>query len=550
MNIKNGCLIIIFMVMNWAVVPQAADFDSLSEERALIASLRLNIPVLESVLKNDLTTAIESNAAIMVASEFPDAVRWYTPSADFDSSIILSTTVQGLGVWDKKAEKRIFHESIASAVQSIDWRSCLMDASEEKAIALGAMIQRIMINWADIISGDSPALFWCGCTNASDYRRITLIIETVKDLLSNYKPTERVVYTSFASGRLLLDYLIISEFKRYGFGVQGILDINFIDIAIGDSAQTEEAVKIASRLEHIFKHSEQGREIDTTKHSSDEITAMNRVRNAHQRFVEHIMNKADNGGQGFDFAVADFERRLGVRKEYERLGKGKEQPGIYVTLYASHTDYLQSVQKYKKQGTNILVMADPDSILFSTDYPASANGLAITVGSYDVFMLSDPETLEDFIRNQPDFEAHLKVESSEKDGGETVSIDGISRSSSPKVVADSATEEMSTTSSSDDEPSYPPSFVLFFGANDTIYAYENLASADLSPELSEYARSIYSTLQNVIKRTKGKKVSAIFQELQKEFGINTFDKTARQDKNVSIFPLSDAWIAVGEIAAQ
>ena len=193
------------------------------------------------------------------------------------------------------------------------------------------MLERMMANaLVELLLQDvSQSLDWCTCT--AEYKRITLAILLVNETREKFpNKNQHIVYTSFASGDLLQDYVALSELL---LSYTDIL-VNFIDLEYPD-------------IPALAKKNLRAEE----------------PRNLH---ILEMTNKQEQADiiDSFKVKIAQVisERSIDVNYNFE------------VNIYQNAYEYIARVQKNPAEKSNILILVDPSVFSFGIeDFPSLAN---------------------------------------------------------------------------------------------------------------------------------------------------------------------------------
>src|SRR5260221_9089775 len=120
---------------------------------------------------------------------------------------------------------------VGPAISRIQTSSIKFDQPEQEEV-FKEVLGRIMANaFIELILKDvSESLEWCTCT--AEYKRIALALLMVNEIREKFQnPNERIVYTSFASGSLLQDYVILSELLlSHNNILVNLIDLEYPDV--------------------------------------------------------------------------------------------------------------------------------------------------------------------------------------------------------------------------------------------------------------------------------------------------------------------------------
>lgn len=209
-------------------------------------------------------------------------------------------------------------------------------ATQEQALKW--MLERMMGNaLVELLLQDvSESLYWCTCT--AEYKRITLAVLVVNEVREKYPDkNQRIVYTSFASGNLMQDYVILSELLVSHTNVL----VNLIDLEYPD-------------IPALAK-----KDLD--------------IRNPHDLHVVEMKNRQEQADiiDSFKIKMAQIvstKQAIGTNYNFE------------VSVYQSAYEYIARVQKNPDEKSNILILVDPNVGSFGiADFPSLANVINVWV---------------------------------------------------------------------------------------------------------------------------------------------------------------------------
>ncbi len=382
----------------------------------------------------------------------------------------------------------IIENAITEAITSTPLQDSLTNPTSEKTNQLTDMLQRVITNALTMIN-TKTGISWCDCEAAPLSERIMLTILLVNDVLLQHPDNQqKLVYASLAAGSLLQDYLIIQELKTHGYNN---IDIHIIEIGIKDKTEIHAAINNAKKAEK--KYNKMETITDLSLQEEKDLTLSNLTHAEHE--LDEILYMAS--------IQADFNRKIGAKPNTEKLQNGTEQPGIYVYNYENHLDYLAKTKKYNADKANILIMLDPDRMVFPINYPSAANGLAIAIGKVKQLTLEDDFDESDF----SDEESESSITSEDEYEYE-------------------------------DDDLYTDSFFIFIPRDRGIKAYQNINFTD--PEIAEKTLLVYNRLQALITQQGA---STTFAPELKQLILAEF----QEGSLATIFPLSDAYLALQDI---
>jgi hypothetical protein len=197
-------------------------------------------------------------------------------------------------------------------------------------LALKSITERILINRFNelLLQNPGKTLEWCPCIGED--KRIALILLVINELREKFpNKDQHIVYTSFASGNLLLDYLALSELL---LSHKNIL-VNLIDLGYPDiPALSKKNLRTESPRDLHTLH------MKTAQESADMIDSFK------TKIAQLISQRPD--------AHYNFE----------------------VNIYQNAYDYISYVQRNPKEKSTILLLVDPSVYFFGVeDFPSLAN---------------------------------------------------------------------------------------------------------------------------------------------------------------------------------
>lgn len=171
-----------------------------------------------------------------------------------------------------------------------------------------SLIMRL-IDRIEKISQEKNGLSWCNCDQAPAPQRIRLALKVLDRVVRQYPEcSQKLVYTSYASGKLLQDFIIIAGLIELGYSC---LEINVIDIAYERKRQDLSCLYAQIVFEQqIRKILRSKQEQDLSYNPSVKISSYHNVydylEKARRGLVEksHILIMVDPGN---DLMHKDFE---------------------------------------------------------------------------------------------------------------------------------------------------------------------------------------------------------------------------------------------------
>lgn len=253
--------------------------------------------------------------------------------------------------------------SIKNTVKDIITKSPMLSVKfnqqtkEIQEQALKSLLERIIANALIelILQDPNESLDWCICI--PEYKRLTLVLLLINDIREKFpNKNQRIVYTSFASGNLLPDYIALGELSLSHTNILvNLIDLEYPDIpALAKNDLSKENPSSLHMLE-MKSQQENAEVIDSFKVKIAQIIS---------------------------------ERPAGTNYKIE------------VNVYQNAYEYIAYVQKNPKDKSNILTLVDPSVFTFGmADFPALANTISVWI---------DEESLPVFTIYLPrHHEAHL-----------------------------------------------------------------------------------------------------------------------------------------------
>jgi len=200
---------------------------------------------------------------------------------------------------------------------------------------LGRMIVATLIEL--ILKDVSEPLDWCTCT--AEYKRITLALLMVNEIREKFQnPNEHIVYTSFASGSLLQDYVILSELL---LSHNNIL-VNLIDLEYPE-------------IPALAKKDLKGQE-------------------AHNLHMLEMKSRQESAEM-----IDSFKVKIAQVISTRKFGNNKN-PHFDVNVYQNAYDYISRAKTNPQEKSNVLVMVDPSIFSFAIeDFPSLANVINVWI---------------------------------------------------------------------------------------------------------------------------------------------------------------------------
>ncbi len=206
---------------------------------------------------------------------------------------------------------------------------------EEQGLKLKEMLERMIINvFTELILKDiSKPLDWCTCT--AEYKRITLALLLINEIREKFpNKNDRIVYTSFASGSLLQDYVVLSELLLSHTNFL----VNFIDLEYPD---------IPALIKKDLS-TEYPRDLHMLEMKNKQETA----------------NMIDS----FKIKMAQVMSERGLDYNFD------------VDIYQNIYQYIASAQKNTDEKSNIMILVDPSVGSFGmANFPSLANVINVWI---------------------------------------------------------------------------------------------------------------------------------------------------------------------------
>ncbi len=179
---------------------------------------------------------------------------------------------------------------------------------------------------------------WCNCFSAP--KRITFIYNLIQETISKHpKPNYNLVITSFAAGRLLQEYVLLSELYKYYHNITvNIIDLEYpkIPLLARSIAQKKKRIKAGKKttstfLEFLAEQEEQANMIDNFKTKIAQEISLQKQNNK----ISHKLN---------------------------------------LNIYTNAYEYIAAAQKNNQLKSDVMLMIDPGAWLPAQEkYPSFAN---------------------------------------------------------------------------------------------------------------------------------------------------------------------------------
>jgi len=210
------------------------------------------------------------------------------------------------------------------------------------------MMTRVMTNCfiEFALKDQNKKMNWCTCI--AEPKRIALVILMATDARNSFAVSKKLIYTSFASGGLMQDYLLVSEL----FETFTDIDVNLIDLVYPD-VLTLKAVK--KQEEKIKREKKKG----------------------YSARLEHMdsLIKFHESAQLIDMFKTRIAQQISLKNK-------NKQYHFEVTVYDNGYQYAQYAQKNPDEKSDILYLTDP-AVGYDTtaQYPALANVVDIWINA-------------------------------------------------------------------------------------------------------------------------------------------------------------------------
>jgi hypothetical protein len=229
--------------------------------------------------------------------------------------------------------KKSVHDAIAATSMSL-----IKFGKTEQEQVFKEMLERMVASTlVELILKDADKfLDWCTCT--AEYKRITLALLMVNEILEKFpNKNERIVYTTFASGDLLQDYVVLNELLLSHINIV----VNLIDL---DNPDIFALAKKNLRKEE--PHSLHMLEMKNQQERADVIDAFK------VKMAQIISGKKSNG----------------------------ERYHFDVNLYQNAYEYIYRVKANPQEKSNILLMVDPGAGIGGVaDFPSLSNVINVWI---------------------------------------------------------------------------------------------------------------------------------------------------------------------------
>lgn len=208
----------------------------------------------------------------------------------------------------------------------------------------------------------------CDCVEPAD--RISFIIVVAHQIMQKFpKPDSKIVITSFASGLLLQEYLLLRLLSSHGYNN---ITANFIDTGFPDPISLRRVLNSLDEknqkksLKHYKHEILRLSGIDSDGDSKNRLSQLKWVEENKDAFPEFV----ELYGSNYFSSQMTYNKALELLKSY--------LPSIKIQTYNSMHEYIQIVEKYPEMKSDVFTMVDPDLTVFEVPaYPSLANLIAI-----------------------------------------------------------------------------------------------------------------------------------------------------------------------------
>jgi hypothetical protein len=306
--------------------PKQFDFKAIMPQQQLFAQK----DVLQDLVKN-----VWENCLKTLAIKFSGLIE-QNPTDEHIVSVSLNFEKQS------KTDDNIsfIKKTVQDVITTIPIRFVKFDQQKKdlQEQMLKSMLERMITNaLIEVLLQDvSEPLDWCTCT--AEYKRITLALLLVNETREKFpNKNQRIVYTSFASGFLLQDYVILSELLLSHTNILvNLIDLEYPNIP---ALAKKDLSKKKTRDLHML-------EMKTKQESAHMIDSFK------VKIAQIISERRSNYG---DY---NFE----------------------VNIYQNAYEYIARVQKNPTEKSNILILVDPSVWSFGmADFPSLANVINIFI---------------------------------------------------------------------------------------------------------------------------------------------------------------------------
>ncbi|MEX0849176.1 MAG: hypothetical protein WD055_03015 [Candidatus Dependentiae bacterium] len=235
-----------------------------------------------------------------------------------------------------------------------------------KALVIGMFIENVVGNTMNS----------CECIPMAD--RISYSFILADDIRKKFPdPKQRIVITSFASGLLLQEYLLLTLLKKYGYTN---IALNLVDLGYPDPISLQRIIKQtgpenAKRAIKHYKHEViraaglQGADPD------EKYKWINENKTLFPELAELIDPGAFDSGYGYQKALEHLKELV---------------PNVTVNTFRNMHEYIDLAQKRPDLKADVITIVDPDLNVFDiAPFPSQANMVGIT--DKTLFDKQDPQ---------------------------------------------------------------------------------------------------------------------------------------------------------------
>lgn len=327
---------------------------------ALFAAFAFTLHV-TSMSQENTTFDFNKEGLEEVTHKLLNAVQRYIPTA-----------LKQNGIKKTSNAKALITNAIQKALRDTDTPKALNNPNAEQIAAFTQQLTRGFEKALKELYTMPADLGWCSCPNAPESMRIALILQVVNDARKTRNPASRLVYTSIASGEMLLDYLIISELIEYGFKD---IQVNFIELGLLDVPEIQSIIKKADDAKNEADLAIYEQMMDPNMDPYFEAEHNDTWNNAYDRQA-HAENLLDNALKFQDHLMA-FKNKL----DAQAAGNAE----ITINHYTHVSDYLARAKQYPREKTDILILVDPSVDLYPLKDSIGAQAFAVQSGAIENF---------------------------------------------------------------------------------------------------------------------------------------------------------------------
>jgi hypothetical protein len=235
-----------------------------------------------------------------------------------------------------------------------------------KALVIGMFIENVI----------NTTMNSCECIPMAD--RISYSFILADDIRKKFPdPKQRIVITSFASGLLLQEYLLLTLLKKYGYTN---IVLNLVDLGYPDPIS----------LQRIIKQTGPENAKRAIKHFKHEVIRAAGIQDADpdEKYKWINENKALFPELAELIGPGTFDSGYGYQKALEHL---KELiPNVTINTFRNMHEYIDLAQKRPGLKADVITIVDPDLNVFDiAPFPSQANMVGIT--NKTLFDKQDPQ---------------------------------------------------------------------------------------------------------------------------------------------------------------